>query len=424
MKNPKTNKHTTQARRLAVLTLLLAASTIPARADWFVEAGPFYRGQVKISVDGGSRAHDAGINAAAPGTRGGTAMAPGTLLNDDGTAAIHREFDNGYVGPSGWVWAQNEGITQFFAYETPDQYNAGANTLTYARTLTAAGGSATRTTTRVNDSGPAGWRDSTRTNGVGLIATLGYVLSERDDEADVNEGENGNNSEWSLLFRFGWLDGMGANFRNRPAYHQNVSSTRVTSSINNTEVHQYTYDTLGNPFFPAAPYTMSDPGGVGPLISDTPDSITTLSQTETLTQSTTGRPGYQAQSLVDLELDVQAFTFQFGPRWVWGPDESLSIFVQPLATLNLIDASAKRTEHFRDSNGRHIASWNDRADDQSWRWGGGIHLGIQFDVSENWHINGSGGYEWVKSAHLNVGPDRIRIDLSGYQLELALGRSF
>lgn len=424
MKNSTTIKLTTPAKGLALLTLFLLSTTSSVKSEWFVEAGPFYRGQTKISVDGGSRAHDSGINAPSTTTRGGTASAPGVLINDDGSSSAFRAFDNGYVGPSGWVWAQNIGNTQYFAYETPGQYNAGADTLSFTKTQTVASGASTRTTTRITDNGTSGWKDSQRANGFGLIATLGLQMSDRTDAEDVERGEKEDNLAWSLLFRFGWLDGMDANFRNRPAYQQDVNTTRVNSTATRTSVQQYTYDTLGNPFFPAAPYSMANPSGVGPLISDTPDSITTLSSTDAFTQSDAGGSGYQTQSLVDLDVDVEAFTFQFGPRLIWGAKEGLSLFLQPLATLNLIDASASRQERFSTSNGQTLGTWNDHADEQSWRMGGGIQLGLQAPVSENWYINGSGGYDWVKSTHLNVGPDRVRIDLSGYQLELALGRKF
>ncbi|MDA3873555.1 MAG: hypothetical protein PF795_06315 [Kiritimatiellae bacterium] len=424
MKNPTTTKRMSPAKGISILTLCLLSTSPAVRGEWFVEVGPFYRGDTKISVDGGSRAHDSGSSAPSTVNRGGTAMAPGTLLNDDGSTAVFRAFDNGYVGPSGWVWAQNAGVTQYFAYQTPDQYDAGADTLSFTNTLNGTSATSTRTSTRITDRGAPGWNDSKHTSGTGLIVTLGLPLRERTDAADVEKGEEENDHELSLLFRFGWLEGMGANFRNRPAYQQDVSTSRFSSSVSSTAVNQYTYDTLGNPFFPAAPYTMADPGGVGPLISDTPDSITPLTSANSLTENSTGRSGYQTQSLVDLNLDVQAFTFQFGPRCVWGPKEGVSLFLQPLVTLNLIDASANRQEHFSDSNGKPIGTWNDHADEQIWEWGAGIQLGLQASVSENWYINGSGGYDWVKSTHLNVGPDRILIDLSGYQLELALGRRF
>lgn len=423
MKNPITLSRKAPVKGIVFLTLSLLASATSVQAEWFVEVGPFYRGDTKVSVEGGSRAQESGISAPSTVTRGGLATAPAALLNDDGTAAVLRSFDNGYVGPSAWVWAQAAGNTQYFAYQTAGQYNAGADTLRFTKTMNGSAATASRTTTRITDQGSPGWNDTQHRSGYGLIATLGLPLLERSEAAELEAGEEEKKHELSLLFRFGWLEGMGTNFRNRPAYQQNVDITRVDSSAVGSTVYQYTYDTLGNPFFPAAPYTMSDPGGVGPLISDTPDSITPVSSAESLTQ-TTGRSAYQTRSLVDLDLDVQAFTFQIGPRLVWGAKEKISLFLQPLATLNLIDASASRQERFSDSNGRSLGLWNDHADEQFWRMGAGVQLGLQAAVSEHWYINGSGGYDWVKTTHLDVGPDRVMIDLTGYELELALGRRF
>ena len=407
-----------------LLTLSLILSTTPSgvKADWFFEVGPFHRGNVKISVDGGGRAADAGTNAATPGVRGGMPSSGVPSLNDDGGSGF-RSFDNGFVGPSGWVWAQEAGLTQHFGYETADQYDAGADTLSFTKTLTGTGGTSTRTRTRVNNLGPSGWNDTKRTNGTGLIGTLGYRFGDTDPNRPREDGEE-REHEWSLLFRFGWLEGLGTNFRNRPAHRQEVVRRTQTFASSGSATHQYTYDTLGNPFFPTAPYAMTDPGGVGPLISDTPDTITLLSSTDTLTQTGSRVARSRATSYVDLDVDVQAFTFQFGPRWLWSPQSAISLYLQPAVTMNLIDASARRTETFRGDNGRRIASWNDHTDEQSWRWGGGIQFGAQVALSENWYLNGSGGYEWVQTTKMDVGPDRIHIDISGYQLELALGRSF
>lgn len=402
------------------LTLLLSTLSTSAKGQWFFEAGPFYRGDISISVDGGSRASDEGSNASAPGVRGGMSAPVSIQLNDDGSTSVFRSFDNGYVGPSDWIFAQNAGITQYFGYETADQYDAGTDTLRFNRTLSGSATSATRTTTRTTNDGSSGWNDSARTDGVGIIATLGYRFGEEEDP----EAQEETNHEWALLFRFGWLEGMGANFRNRQAFSQSVSRRTETFSASGTEVHQYTYDTLGNPFFPTAPYAMTDPGGVGPLIADTPESITLLSRTDTPSRTEARTSLSRATSFVDVDLDVRAFTFQIGPRWLWCPQSAVSLYLQPAVTLNRIDASAHRTETFRDQNGREIASWRDRADDESWRWGGGIQAGATVGLSENWYLNGSGGYEWVHSTELVVGPDRVHIDISGYQFEVALGRNF
>lgn len=412
------NRHTLHIR-LRILLLVTFISASGVRAEWFFEVGPFYRGQMKISVDGGSRAAGTGTNAATPGSRGGPPPSGSPALNDDGGSGF-RSFENGYVGPSGWVWAQNAGVTQYFGYETPDQYDAGADTLTFTGTTAGTGGTSTRTSTRVNTLGSPGWKDSTRTNGVGLIGTLGYRFGDTDPDGD---GEK-KNHDWSLLFRFGWLEGMGADFRNRPAHREEVIRRTQTYTDSGSATYQYTYDTLGNPFFPAAPYTMTDPGGVGPLIGDTPQSIDLVSRTDGVALIGDRTSVTHATSYVDLDLDVRAFTFQAGPRWLWSPESSVSLYLQPAVTLNLIETTAHRTETFRGVNGRRIASWNDHADEQSWRWGGGLHAGAHFALSDNWYLNGSGGYEWVHSADVKVGPDRVRVDISGYQLELAIGRSF
>ena len=71
-----------------------------------------------------------------------------------------------------------------------------------------------------------------------------------------------------------------------------------------------------------------------------------------------------------------------------------------------------------------IAAWTDISDEQSWRMGAGVEVGAQVALSQRWHVTASGGYEWVAKYSLSAGPDRVEIDLSGYQLELAIGRSF
>jgi hypothetical protein len=127
---------------------LVCALALPVQAEWYFEVGPFYRGDMEISVRGGSRAADEGASAARSGTTGGLPSLGGSLSPDDGTAQILREFDDGYVGPSGWAWANTDGVTQFFAYDEPGQYDAAADTLTYQLSLGRESASQRRTQTR------------------------------------------------------------------------------------------------------------------------------------------------------------------------------------------------------------------------------------------------------------------------------------
>jgi hypothetical protein len=396
--------------RLVLGAGFACSAAVAVHAQWYFEVGPVYRGDMEVSVQGGSSAAESGATAARAGTVGGKPSLPASGLNDDGTAQVLREFDDGYVGPSGWEWARNEGWTQFWAYDSPAQYNADADTLTFQVTMGEVSATQRRTTTRTwTDS--VGWTGHSRTDGFGVMGTLGYMLR--------NEGD------WSLgaQARFGWLDGIRSEFRDRPAFRQSVERSVYEASIWRDETTTYTYDTLGNPAFPAAPYAMTDPAAVGPMIGDTPESITRSSQ-EGSSDRLVSRSVGTAVSTVDLKVEAQAFTVQLGPRLLWEPEGRVAFLVQPALTANLLDADMRRQETFRQPNGTAVASWHDSSDKQAWRMGAGVEVGALVALSEQWHVTASGGYEWVDKYSLNAGPDHIRLDLSGYQLEVAIGRSF
>ena len=165
-------------------------------------------------------------------------------------------------------------------------------------------------------------------------------------------------------------------------------------------------------------------GGVGPMIADTPESIALTSQSMNETETLTRRSVYSAHSSVNLNVEVEAFTFPAGPRLHWYPAEAVSLYLQSTLTLNLIDVSARREEHFQKPDGSTVAVWRDCEDERAWRVGANLFIGAQIALSESWYLSVAGGYEWVDSSRLNIGPDRVKIDLSGYQGELALAWAF
>lgn len=400
------------ATKMALGLLLASVAAWPTYAQWYFEVGPIYRGDMEVSVKGGSRAAASGMHAAQAGTGGGRApAAQGSLLDDDGTAQMLRTFDDGYVGPSGWQWAREEGWTQFLGYNSPEQYNAAADTLTYQLTTPGVGTSERRTETR-RFAGSPGWSDERRAHGVGLMGTLGYLVRQEESWG------------WAIQTRIGWLDGIQTDFRNREAYRETTERSVYETSLEQTCTYTYTYDTLGNPAFPAAPYEMTDPAAVGPMIADTPATITRASQTLAPSERLIGRSRDSAVSRVDLSVDAQAFTMQLGTRMQWHPIDRVTLFVQPAATLNLLDASVRRQETFSQDNGARIASWDDREDEQAWRFGIGAQAGLQIAVTDTWRLFAAGGYDWVDDYRISVGPDRIGVDLSGYEAELGIGRSF
>lgn len=412
---PMKNTATSGFGRSAMTRLVFGAglaclATAPVHAQWYFEVGPVYRGDMEISVQGGSRAAERDARGTETETDGARPTLPDPFLNDDGTAQILREFDNGFVGPSGWEWARNDGGSQFWGYDNPDQYDADADTLTFQLTTSA---SDSRRRTRTSTwPGSTGWTGSSRTDGFGILGTLGYLFRDED--------------EWSLgaQFRLGWLDGIESHFRNRPAYRQNIERSVYEASIWQDASYTYTYDTLGNPAFPAAPYAMTDPAGVGPMVGDTPESITRSSSSGGSNERLVGQSLSTAVSMVDLKVEAQAFTLQLGPRILWKPKGRVAFLVQPALSANLLDADLHRQETLRQPDGTVTESWSEHSDKQAWRVGAGVEVGAQVALSDPWHVTASGGYEWVDKYSLKAGPDHIRLDLSGYQLELAIGRSF
>lgn len=387
---------------------ILCLIAVPVFGQWYIEVGPVYRGDMDISVKGGSRAADSGLSGARAGTTGRRATAPSGLLNDDGTAQILREFENGYVGPSGWDWARAEGWSQYFGYDNSEQYDAAADTLSFDLNLSETSSTQRRTVTRVSDVSE-GWSDSTDVDGVGIMGTAGYLFGSNETFAVAAQ------------MRFGWLSGIDGSFHNRPAYEQRIERSFYEDSVRAQERYVYTYDTLGNPVFPDAPYAMTDPAGVGPLIADTPDSIAQVGQNNQAVSRASGRSTEKAVSLVDLDVDADLLTFQLGPRLQWQVVPPLTLMVQPAITANMLDSSLRRQETFRRGDGSTIASWSDRSSEQDWRIGMGVEVGAKLEISETWYLIVSGGYEWVDEYNLSVGPDCVEMDISGYQAEIALG---
>ncbi len=392
-----------------IIILVCMTGAVACSGGWYFEAGPSYRGNMKISTDGGSRAASEGVNAARAGTVGNTVQAPAAALPDDGTAQILRTFDDGFVGPSGTPWMNAGGWTQLWGYEDDAQYSAVNDELTFTRTVSASD-SADRTVTRVT-SGAAGWSGSEDVDGAGAQFTMGYVMMTKET------------FELSGQLQFGFLDGIDSSSHRQAAYSQQVDWTTYRSSFLQNETWTYTYDTLGNPSFPPAPYSQTDPAPSGgePLIVDRPDSITQSGSQATYSDQVVGRGSRTAVSYVDMTTESSALVLQGGPRLSWKPTPRFALLVQPAVSLNFLDAEVKRNESFEWSDGTPIRTWQDDTDKQAWLLGAGISAGVHVDLTDRIYVMADGGYDWVDTCDIDVGGDTVRVDLSGYRLGAALG---
>jgi hypothetical protein len=396
--------------KVKVIAMMVLASGVACQGQFYFEAGPWYRGNMEISAEGGSRAAAEGIHAARAGRSGRIPVAADTLLQDDGTAQTLRTFDDGYVGPSGWGIMREDGVSQYWSYNDPEQYDATAGALNFRDTLTATE-TAQRTLTDVTP-GAAGWSGSDRVGGAGIQAKLGYVLRTTDT--------------WNLgvQLEVGWLSGISSSFRHQKAYTEQVEDYRWQATLDQQETWGYSYDTLGNPAFPDDPYTMSDPSGTGPLIADRPQSMTRQARAQTLNDVLVGRSSESATSLVDVDVDATALVLQVGPRFQWQATRALGLSLQPGVSLSFLDADVRRREAFRHENGTLIQSWDDAAREQTWLFGAGIQADIQWTITGGFYVLAGGGYDWVEPCDLSAGPDQLTIDLSGYTLNAGVGCHF
>ena len=392
-------------KRLAAMVWMLGVTT--GFGQIYFEAGPWFRGEMGLRVEGGSQAAADGVLAASPGARGGEASVDPLTPGDDGTAQILRVFENGYVGPSGWPIQQGLGVSQYFGYESVGQYDSGADTLTFLREASASDVER-RTQTSVS-SGAAGWGGEGDLDAAGALVTVGCAF--------LTEGM----FEVSAQIQAGWLDGIDAEFGNQAAWSQQVTWVTRESREERSQSWAYVYDTLGNPAFPTAPYAMTDPSGVGPMIADRPASIEDLGGTVETSDRVVGRRTAAARSRVDLDVDAQALAVALGPRVRIRPVERVSILAQGGVTATLLDADLERAETFAWEDGSVIQAWSHREDAQEWLWGGTVSAGVQVELVSQLYLHAAAGYDWVEDCGLGIGPDRVEVDLDGWRAEIALG---
>jgi len=394
---------------LVLVFLGMLGMVCVAGEGWYMEAGPWYRGGMTLDVRG--RSLDVNREIGATGGGSTVSVPTGAMLTDDGSVQRFRQFDNGYVGPSGWEWARNDGISQYWAYQDSSQYDAGSGTLTYRLTLSDSG-SAERETSRVV-AGNTERADRQRADGMGGQATAGWVFLKRAS------------CEWSLFMQVAWLQEICWTSQHRYADRLMVETTTHRSSYDRREEWTYTYDTLGNPAFPAAPYAMSDSSASGPMISDRPLSVQRNGERRVnYNDQVVGKRQMLVISDVAVNAEATSYVLNIGPRLRWAPSSRWALMIQTGLTINLLDAEVNRMEVFSLDSGHVVQSELDRADEQAWLTGVSASCGVEVGLSRNTYLVLSGGYDYVEPHKLQVGPDELSIDLSGYRADVAVGYRF
>jgi len=135
-----------------------------------------------------------------------------------------------------------------------------------------------------------------------------------------------------------------------------------------------------------------------------------------------------AENEVDIDAEADLETLWLGARATWKGNGPLSLFLEPFVSLNYLDLTAKRTETFTavyaDGSSQVLDQWRDEESSGQWLFGIGVSVGGRVDLNKNWFVDVALILDEVQKGDMDVGPNAVEIDPSGYSVALQVGRSF
>ena len=362
---------------LVVASVVLAGiNTFSEKNSWWFSAGPAYRSGMSIDYSGSSYVQEMALHGAS-----GYSSDPSSV--GDPNAYADRAYENGYVEID--EFTLGDGGTWYWGYIDPAQFNSGAGTLTFSQP----GGS--RVARKTLSDNPLDADEGVE--GSGVRAEFGRkILSKGVFQLDAAGGVQG---IWNI-------------------HNQVSASTYSEQLIRQSYTVIDTYD--AGPAIPPAPY---DGVFFGPLIPNIP---------ATRGRSYSVGSSWVAENQIDIETDADLETLWFGARAVWQGNGPLSLFLEPFVSCNYLDLSAKRTETFSavypDGTSQTLDQWRDEESIGQWLFGVGVSVGGRVDLNEDWFIDASLAMDQTEKADMDVGPNTVEVDPSGYSVSVQVGRSF
>jgi hypothetical protein len=332
---------------------------------WF-SIGPVLRGGMNVKVTGSSYAKTLGMDGLG---------SPNTY--DD------RTYDNGYVRrDSSGGGGIEPNTTWNWGYNDPAQYDAVAGTLSFQRQGVPR--------YRALTDGGGGREDDML--GAGLQAALGLALKQ--------------SARWTANLVVGFQGIWGeSKLRENAAY---VTVTDV-------------YNVAGIAPFPAAGHRGAYAGPFDPAATPPYTVINNLPSQRTETPfAATGVP-----SSIAFHVDQGLYQISLGPQIGYAASSRLRLHVIPKISLNVWDMQVERTETFQFGDGTGRTSWRDTADKLKAAFGLSGVAGADLDLGKGWFTGIFGGYEWVPDkTKINVGPNTVSLDASGWVAGLSVGKNF
>ena len=361
------------------------------------------------------------------------------LPGDDIATYADRSFDNGFVNESPPTEAT--GFTWYWGFDSADQYDAGSQTLSFTRDTAV---NATRTYTDTAE-GRRSLRDSQvmldrealdreRFDGQGALIEVSRAWL---------GGERGD-IDWVL--GIGLLEGDSLTLSDR-TYEAQVEQRNYRTYASEIYEHDLnanyretsTYADPNGVVPGATPPYEGTYDGPGPVINNLPATRDVQSLGSTVNQATrTSRSSGESLLSVDrwdvrndisVDLDMEMVTLHAGLKSGLRLGKRARVFLQGQVALNYVTAALDRRETLRASKdggaASTLATWRDDADEDAWAPSLGIQAGLDLLLGPTWYITSTAGYEYfLDEETFEVGPSRVKLDLSSFQASVGLGRSF
>ncbi|MBN1269749.1 MAG: hypothetical protein JXB04_09190, partial [Kiritimatiellae bacterium] len=182
-----------------------------------------------------------------------------------------------------------------------------------------------------------------------------------------------------------------------------------------TDVYDVGYDLATTVAFP--PPWEGDFGGPNPLIDNMPSDRK---------RKVTARTTWEAENRVDVDVESDLYELWFGPRLAMLLWKKISAYFIPSISATRVEMDAKRTEEFvavySDGRTQTLSRWEDDECEGEWLFGAGVQAGAEVDLGSGWFAGIFGGYDWVDEVEMDIGPNTVTLDPSGYTVGIEIGK--
>ncbi len=156
--------------------------------------------------------------------------------------------------------------------------------------------------------------------------------------------------------------------------------------------------------------------GPGPLIPNQPDRE----------RRVTSRMIWDAENRINMDVESDFYGFWFGPRISFQPNEYINLYCNPNVSIHYVTMDIDRTEQFvaiySGGQTETLNSWQDNVSEDEWAFGVGVQAGVEVNIKDGWFVGAFGGYDWVDEAEVDIDPNTVTFDPSGYTVGLEFGK--